>query len=137
MSRSDQITKTATVRVVDNGCSLCRSIHEILTDEGYQVTAASDGREAVTVMQSAAPELLITDLVMPDLDGTELIQMSRKQFPHISIIARSGGCREADLYMRVALKRSANHLLAKPFDLSELIALVESALREPAADASA
>ena len=98
--------------VVDDDPSLCRLIHEVFTDEGYQVKVASDGSEAVTVMQSAAPELLITDLVMPDLDGTELIQISRKQFPHISIIAMSGGRREADLYMRVALKLGAKHLLA-------------------------
>ena len=137
VSRADQSTKPRTVLVVDDDPSLCRLIHEVLTDEGYQVEVASDGREAVTVMQSAAPELLITDLVMPDLDGTELIQISRKQFPHIAIIAMSGGRRETDLYMRVAMKLGANHLLAKPFDLDELLALVESALREPAADASA
>ncbi|MCX7987773.1 MAG: response regulator [Bacteroidales bacterium] len=90
--------------------------------EGFRTTTASSGMEALKVLRSHKPHLIITDIIMPDSDGIEVICTVREKNPEIKIIAISGGGRiSASDHLRVAYQLGANGILAKPFTTEQLI----------------
>lgn len=97
-----------------------------LARAGYQVVEAKDGRDASTKAQEQPFDLLITDLVMPEREGIELIQKLRKEQPELKIIAVSGAF--GGTFLKVAQALGANATLAKPVSPDELLATAESLL---------
>jgi len=105
------------------------TVQAMLSRMGHEVTAVGDGREALQLCRAEPPQLVITDLIMPDTDGLELIQEIRKFAPSLPIIAISGGGRvNANEYLTVAQKFGAAVVLAKPFSNLELREAVGAAL---------
>jgi two-component system, chemotaxis family, chemotaxis protein CheY len=97
------------------------TIHQMLDRAGHQVVSSATGAEALSLFRVDRPELVITDLIMPDTDGLELIQELRKIDPAVKILAISGGGRvNATEYLTVARKFGAAAILAKPFSNQEL-----------------
>jgi two-component system chemotaxis response regulator CheY len=97
------------------------TIHQMLERAGHAVTSTGSGSDALRLFGSTKPELVVTDLIMPDTDGLELIQELRKADPAIRILAISGGGRvNANEYLSVARKFGAAGVLAKPFSNQEL-----------------
>lgn len=97
------------------------TIHQMLERAGHAVTSTASGSDALRLFASARPALVITDLIMPDTDGLELIQELRKMEPGLKILAISGGGRvNANEYLSVARKFGAAGVLAKPFSNQEL-----------------
>lgn len=94
---------------------------EALTNAGYRVIQAANGKEALAVLLSRHVNLLITDLIMPEQEGIETILYVRKNFPNLTVIAMSGG--DVEL-LRVARKLGARAVLCKPFSIGELVATV-------------
>ncbi len=103
------------------------TIHQMLERAGHQVVSTASGSEALTLFRADRPGLVITDLIMPDTDGLELIQELKKTDPAVRVLAISGGGRvNANEYLTVAMKFGAAGVLAKPFsnqELKEAIAL--------------
>lgn len=105
------------------------TIHQMLERMGHEVTSTANGAEALDLCRAHAAELVITDLIMPDTDGLELIQDLRRSAPEIRIVAISGGGRvNANEYLTVARKFGAVAVLAKPFSNLELREAIEQAL---------
>lgn len=103
---------------------------------GYEVVRARNGREALAAYNPAGFGLVITDLIMPDMEGVELIVALRKVNPAVKIIAMSGGGRNhPQAYLSIAERIGAVKSLAKPFPITELVQAIEVCLR--AAPASA
>ena len=102
----------------------------MLRGAGYSVESAPDGREAVHRLAEAAFDLVITDLVMPEQEGIETIQILRKEFPHLKIVAVSGAF--GGEYLRVARLLGAHAILEKPFSVDSLLAVVEETLEQSA-----
>jgi CheY-like chemotaxis protein len=97
------------------------TIHQMLERAGHQVTSTDRGSEALQMFEARRPDLVVTDLIMPDTDGLELIQALRKLEPMVKILAISGGGRvNANEYLNVARKFGALAVLAKPFSNQEL-----------------
>ena len=96
-------------------------------------SSARVGQEALDRFQREPADLVITDLIMPDVDGLEIIQALRRIDPRVRIMAISGGGRvEAGEYLSVARKFGASEVLSKPFTAEELKQAVEAVLqREP------
>lgn len=117
------------VLLVDDDDLSRSTVQAMLSRMGHQVTAVGDGRAALQLCRAELPELVITDLIMPDTDGLELIQEIRKFAPSLPIIAISGGGRvNANEYLTVAQKFGAAVVLAKPFSNLELREAVSTAL---------
>jgi DNA-binding response OmpR family regulator len=119
------------ILVVDDEEIIRNLINIILKQAGYCVRMACNGEEASQLLNQSVPELLITDLVMPEKSGTQLIQEVRSQHPAIPIIALSGAqSDQPGVYLEMAKSFGANYVLAKPFSLGELLGLVKEALGE-------
>ena len=104
-------------------------VHKLLERSGYAVYSTGMGQEALDHYRGPQSDLVITDLIMPDLDGLEVIQQLRQIDPAVRVLAISGGGRvDAEEYLSVARKFGAVEVLPKPFTGQELKQAVEKAL---------
>jgi CheY-like chemotaxis protein len=117
------------ILLVDDDDMSRGAIHKMLERAGYAVESTSDGDEVIRMYGQQAADLVITDLIMPDKDGLEIIQDLRKLNPKVRILAISGGGRvDANEYLAVARKFGAVEILSKPFTKDELRRAVDAAL---------
>ena len=105
------------------------AVQKMLERSGYGVYSTASGTEALNHYRAERADLVITDLIMPDLDGLEVIQELRKIEPKVRILAISGGGRvDAEEYLSVARKFGAVQVLTKPFSGQELRDAVTAAI---------
>jgi CheY-like chemotaxis protein len=117
------------ILLVDDDDMSRGAIHKMLERAGYAVESTSDGDEVIRMYGQQAADLVITDLIMPDKDGLEIIQDLRRLNPEVRILAISGGGRvDANEYLAVARKFGAVEVLSKPFTKDDLRKAVEAAL---------
>lgn len=110
------------------------AVHKMLERAGYDVFSTGDGQGALERYRGTPTDLVITDLLMPDIDGLEIIQRLRQMNPSVRVLAISGGGRvAAEEYLSVARRFGAVEVLPKPFTGQELKQAVEAALGESAA----
>jgi DNA-binding response OmpR family regulator len=101
----------------------------VLVHAGHTVVEARDGREGMVLFHAESPDLVITDLIMPDHEGMEVIATLHRAHPELPIIAMSGCGSRSSLYLRTAEKLGASRTLPKPFAPAELLGAVEELLR--------
>ncbi|MFP4381877.1 MAG: response regulator [Candidatus Sumerlaeia bacterium] len=119
------------ILVVDDDDQVRELIQDILCHYDYELTLAQNGREALKLCQKDEPDLLITDIVMPEMEGIETIIQIRKKHPRLPMIAISGGGQiSSDVYLAMAKNLGASRTLSKPFTKSELLDAVSKALNE-------
>jgi CheY-like chemotaxis protein len=119
----------AHILVIEDDEHMRGSLAQTLERLGHRVTTAVDGRAGVESAGAAPPDLVITDLIMPEKEGLETIVELRQQHPLIRIIAMSGGGRLSNEdYLHLAKRFGAQHTLAKPFTRDELKAVLAQAL---------
>lgn len=121
----------AKILLVDDNAPLLAIMALLLQHEGHVTTLAADGGQALKLVANGKFELIITDLVMPEKEGIEIILALRKNFPAIKLIAMSGGGSSLDSrqMLKMAQKLGASQILEKPFTNEALIAAVNSALK--------
>ncbi len=126
-SENGQGTKSATrILVVDNDKRILSILQEYLELCHCQVTTAATGLEALMLLRSEDYNVLLTDIVMPDISGLGLIEITRKEFPELPIIAMTGYGKQVK---NLTTERSPDHYLEKPFNLNELSKAIDSVLR--------
>lgn len=101
-------------------------LYDALKSAGHVVAPASNGHQAMALLQASVPDLVITDLVMPDQDGLGVIMTLQKSHPSLPIIAISGSVNNAGLYLAMAKKLGARYTLTKPFELRQLLEAVDA-----------
>ena len=112
----------ASILLVDDDEQLRPMLKMVLERAGHVVSEAGNGREALASYSREQTELVVTDLVMPDKEGLEMIMELRRSYPGLKIIAMSGGGRTgAKNYLELAVKFGANHILNKPFTNQDLL----------------
>ena len=116
----------AKILVVDDEAQIARVLKTTLSARGYSVRTASDGDDALQVMKSWTPDLVITDLRMPNMDGVELCRQLRAK-SGIPIIVLS--VRNEERTKVEALDAGADDYVTKPFNVNELLARVRAGLR--------
>ncbi len=121
-----------TILVVDDEPKLVAVVREYLEHDGYRVVSAQDGREALDRFPWARPDLVVLDLMLPEIDGLEVCRRLRREsdVPIIMLTARD---EEADEL--VGLEAGADDYVAKPFSPRTLLARVRAVLRRAGADA--
>lgn len=114
------------ILIVDDERPISDIIKFNLTKEGYEVVTAYDGRAALTVFEEEQPDLVILDLMLPELDGLEVAKAIRKT-SHLPIIMLSAKDSEFDKV--IGLEIGADDYVTKPFSNRELLARVKAHLR--------
>lgn len=117
--------------VVDDDPEIRSTLKKLLELSGHQVEIAASGREALLRLAEGGIELMITDIVMPDMDGLENLKTARANQPDLPIIAMSGGgSLKTENYLRLALAFGARKVLQKPFDTQDLLKAVSELLEQ-------
>jgi len=118
-----------TILVIDDNPSVRECLQIVLESHGFQVVLANNGRQGVAAFRDAAPDVVLTDILMPEQDGIETIRAIRGEFPDAKIIAMSGksAVGETD-YLTIARKLGADATLLKPFEGKDLEGALRSVL---------
>jgi DNA-binding NtrC family response regulator len=117
------------ILVIDDDTIVRQSLTVILEDAGYQVVSAEDGKRGMAAFRSEHPDLVITDIIMPEQEGIQTITEMRKAKPDAKIIAISGGGRIGNTdFLKIARVLGAMDVIPKPFDVDELLTIVENCL---------
>ena len=120
------------VLVVDDEPQIRRALRTSLEAHGYEVIAVGTGEEGVVSAAEQGPELVLLDLGLPDLDGTEVIRRIRA-FSEVPVIVLS--VRDGQVDKVAALDAGADDFVTKPFGMEELLARARAALRRTPSDA--
>ncbi|MDE3097138.1 MAG: response regulator transcription factor [Chloroflexota bacterium] len=115
-----------TILVVDDEKNIVQLARLYLTNEGYRVETASDGKQALERARAVRPDLVVLDIMMPEMDGLTVCKELRKtsNVPVIILTARGD-----DIDRIVGLEIGADDYMAKPFNPRELVARVKAVLR--------
>lgn len=119
------------ILLVEDDAEIRRILRRSLKDEGYEVHEAANGDEALRAFQAEPFDLVVTDILMPERDGLEIIVSIRREVPGTKIIAISGAPNQ-DLFLDNAAGLGAARVLAKPFSPRQLTALVKEMTSGPA-----
>ncbi|CAM8654637.1 CheY FOG, CheY-like receiver [Burkholderiales bacterium] len=119
-----------TILLADDEDLLREGVREILETADYQVIEARDGEEALAQFAVSDIDLVITDVVMPNMDGVDFVTRLRETFPDVPILTISGGSRvvSARFGLDSALLSGANASLTKPFTAKQLLEKVQQLL---------
>jgi CheY-like chemotaxis protein len=119
----------ARILLIEDDEPLRKTLGRLFLRSGYEVAEAENGRTALQEMARQPADLVITDLIMPEVEGVETIRSLRRQYPGIKIIAMSGGGRSsAEGYLRIAQNLGAQRVLAKPLTPWELLEAIRELL---------
>lgn len=117
------------VLVIDDEPAVRYAVTRVLESNGFEVVTAPDGRRGMAQFRLCHPDLVITDLIMPEQEGMQTIQQIRQTDTGVKILAISGGGRLVNVdFLQVARRLGADEILAKPFDATELLSTVRSLL---------
>src|SRR5690348_3265687 len=119
-------TDKSRVLVVDDEPQITRVLRTVLSSQGYQVRTAAEGEAALASFTEFRPELVITDLFMPHMDGLELCRRIRSMSTVPIIVLSVKGEERSKVE---ALDSGADDYVTKPFGIDELMARVRAALR--------
>ena len=120
----------AHILVIDDDEQFRAMLVQMLTQDGHQVTIAADGEEGLRLARKSAPELIITDILMPKKDGMDVMLELSRGDSQIPVVAVSGGRRSitAEFNLDSATLLGARAVLAKPFTRADLRQALASVL---------
>jgi len=123
----------ARILLIDDDDSVRTVLRLTLIHFGHTVIEARDGREGLALFAHADADLVITDIVMPEVEGLEVLMTLRERKPPVKIIAMSGGGRvSAADYLHAAKLMGAASVLSKPFSNQALMAAIDDVLADRA-----
>jgi DNA-binding response OmpR family regulator len=115
-----------TILVVDDKASMRTLLRDYLTEQGFRVVAAANGREAIYAARHEKPDLILLDIMMPEMDGYEFIRAYRRA-AETPVILLTAKLEETDKVL--GLELGADDYITKPFGMRELLARIRAVLR--------
>ncbi|MFC2081270.1 response regulator [Bacteroidota bacterium] len=114
------------ILIIDDEPYILLMLKKMLERAGYEVDLASNGKEGMALFDKDSADLVITDIIMPDKEGLELILDMKKKKPELKIIAMSGGGRiSPESYLECAKHFGAEKVFQKPFKQKEMVSAVK------------
>jgi two-component system response regulator (stage 0 sporulation protein F) len=113
----------ATILVIDDEEPIRSLLRAVLEGDSHQVLEASNGRHGLELYRERSADLIITDLVMPEMNGLEMIMELTRAFRDVKVIAMSGGGK-SEAALSLAKLLGARQTLHKPIDMDELLSAV-------------
>ena len=121
------------ILLVDDEAPLCESLAYSLRKEGYEVTTAADGHSAIKQFHKQVPDLILLDLMMPQVDGMEVCWRIRA-FSNVPILMLTA--KDQDMDKVLGLEAGADDYVTKPFNTQELLARIKALLRRHHAESA-
>ncbi len=123
----------ARILVIDDEPHLRTIIEEFLVRDGHEVDQAKDGKEGLIQAGLKVYDLVMSDIIMPEMDGLEVVTGLKQISPHVRIIVMSGGAAglEIPYLLKMARLMGADRVLAKPLDFKKLQNTVKEVLALP------
>jgi len=116
--------------IVDDDVQILNILRQMLEREGYDVVKASNGKQGLRLYRENPADLIITDIIMPEKDGIEIIIELKRDYPDVKIIAISGGGRiDSELYLDLAKKLGVLRTFTKPVERKQLLNAVRNILQ--------
>lgn len=116
------------ILIVDDEKNIAGSLENILSDEGYDVSSTDDGLDALEIIQSDPPDLVLLDIWIPGMDGIEVLKTIKAYNPETDVVIMSGHA-SIDTAVK-ATKLGASDFIEKPFTLDHLVQSVENVFQE-------
>jgi DNA-binding response OmpR family regulator len=123
-----------TILIVDDKSSVRTLVRDYLTAEGFRVVAAGNGRDALYVARHEKPDLILLDIMMPEMGGYEFLRLHRKE-RETPVILLTAKVEESDKVL--GLELGADDYVTKPFGMRELVARIRAVLRRTGQEAPA
>ncbi|HVA12021.1 MAG TPA: response regulator [Stellaceae bacterium] len=118
------------ILVIEDNAIVRNTISRILGAAGYTVVLANDGLQGIDAFRKEQPDLVISDIIMPEQEGIATIRQILGERPGTKIIAISGGGRIGNTdFLQIARKMGASDVLPKPFDPDDLLARITTCLK--------
>lgn len=115
------------VLIVEDEIDFAEQLSAFLSSNGFTVDHVTNGRRGLKILDEKEYDVILTDVLMPDMDGFELAIILRKRHLTNKLIVMSGGGRlEKEFYLKTVTKLGAVHTLSKPFKLDELLEKVNT-----------
>jgi DNA-binding NtrC family response regulator len=115
------------VLLIDDEQMVRKIVRKMLERSGNEVTEAENGRLGLEQLKTGTFDLVITDIIMPEMEGVETLMTVREQYPNVKVIAMSGGGRTGNIdFLSAAEKLGASAILHKPFTLGSLTTAIET-----------
>ena len=129
------------ILVIDDEDDIRIGLKQVLERAGFDVTVAADGREGLSKLEEKGADLVITDVIMPGIDGVATVQKIREKYLNTRIIVISGGGNVAprqyepgaiatNAYLASASEAGADRTMTKPFDRKELLEVIREVMTE-------
>ena len=122
-----------TILIVDDKASVRKVVRDYLTEEGFRAVTAENGRDALYVARHEKPDLILLDIMMPEMGGYDFLRAYRKE-RNTPVILLTARLEEADKVL--GLELGADDYVTKPFGMRELVARIRAVLRRVAPEAS-
>ena len=120
------------ILVIDDETLIRSTVVTLLTREGFSVEEASDGQAGIAMAHKNPPDVVITDIFMPNRDGIEVVMELKRSCPRTKIIAMTGGGQMRMMEISSAAKfLGADHILHKPFERESLLSAMNAVLETP------
>lgn len=117
------------ILIIEDDFHVRDMLERLLRKTGYDAQLAENGAEAVKMHRENPMDLVITDIIMPEKEGLEVITEFRREYPSVKLIAISGGGRIGSAnYLKTAKLLGAERTFAKPVDTSQLLSAIEELL---------
>jgi len=123
---------SATILIVDDEYAVARGIQYALEQEGYQVSVAGSGEEALAMASELAPDLVVLDVRMPGIDGFETLRRLRADGSKAPVLMLTA--RDEEMDKVVGLEMGADDYMTKPYGLRELLSRIKALLRRAYGD---
>ncbi|MGA1825784.1 MAG: response regulator [bacterium] len=119
------------ILVIDDDSQIQDMLKQMLERAGYDVIIAPNGKVAVKINSEKPADLIITDLIMPEMEGIETIRKLKRDFPDVAIIAMSGGGRIGpDSYLGMVKKFGVKYTFVKPIKREDLLTAIREILNQ-------
>lgn len=117
------------ILIIDDDAQILKMLRQILERESYDVTEAFNGKQGLRLYRENPTDLVITDIIMPEKEGIEIIIELKRDYPDVKIIAISGGGRiNPEDYLDIAKKLGAHRIFTKPVERKKLLNAVRELL---------
>ena len=119
----------ALILLIDDDPTIQMLFSQFLTSQGHEVVQAENGKFGMQLMEQHKPDLIITDILMPEMDGLEILMAIRASNSSVPVIAISGGSRQLQIdFLRQAKLFGARHVFEKPVPLDVLRKAIDDLL---------